>query len=195
MGDSVGEQDTGTLVLWRRRVKRWLSWPFVLVIALLIWFEELAWDELAALIGFFSRLRWVAWLEHKIRQLPPWLAVSIFLLPAMALLPVKLLALLFIEQGHVVFGVSVILAAKLLGTAVVAWLFKLTEPVLMQVSWFANGYRWFMAWKHRLYERIQSTAEWQWIQSFRAAIKARWRSRGLLVRLGKRLAQQWARWK
>ena len=85
-------------------------------------------QRLLARIGRWPGLRWV---EGWVRSLPPWGAVCLFALPTALLLPVKLLALWAMGHGHVVLGVTVIALAKVVGTAVVARLFTLTQPALI----------------------------------------------------------------
>ena len=72
-------------------------------------------------------------------------------------------------------GTLVILMAKLVGTAIVARLFTLTQPALMQLGWFARTYTRWMGWKDAL--MAQARASWPW-------------------RLGRVLKRQiWQRWK
>lgn len=86
------------------------------------------------------------------RSLPPWAAVALFALPTALLLPIKLLALWAIGRGHVVLGMLVIVLAKVVGTAVVARLFTLTQPALMQLRWFAWTHAHWMQLKHAVLE-------------------------------------------
>lgn len=145
--------------MWRTFL-RWLvrlsSWP----LALLILFEEWGWDALQhALLRLFERLG-LHWLEPRIRALPPYAALGLFALPALLLLPVKLAALWFIGAGHVVLGTLVIVAAKVLGTAIVARLFTLTQPALMRLAWFAALHRRWITWKTALLAQVR--ASWPW---------------------------------
>src|SRR4051812_42549292 len=96
-------------------------------VALVLIFEEWGWERLSAIVARLARLPFFAWLERKIRALPPWGAIAIFFLPALALLPVKLLALFLIGQSHAMMGLVVLIAAKLAGTAILARLFTLTQ--------------------------------------------------------------------
>lgn len=82
-------------------------------------------------------------------------------MPALALLPVKLLALWLIGEGHAVAGLAVILLAKLVGTAVVARLFNLTQPALMQLAWFARWYGRWTRWKDLLLAQVRASAPWR----------------------------------
>lgn len=157
---------------------RWLRRLLGALLALLILFEEWGWEPLQRLAARIARLPPLAWLERRITRLPPWAALGVFALPMLALLPVKLAALWLIGQGRATLGVLLIVAAKLVGTALVARLFTLTQPALMQLAWFARGYRRWMAWKTALIERVR--ASWAWrvgrLLKRRAAQRlARWR--------------------
>ncbi len=50
--------------------------------------------------------------------------------------------------------------AKVVATALVARLFMLTQPALMQIGWFAWAYDTIMPWKEALVERVR--ASWVW---------------------------------
>jgi hypothetical protein len=148
-------------------MKNWLQLPLRLLkglfgglLALLILFEEWGWEPLQRLLvrlGAWLRLQA---LEAAIRRLPPYGALALFVLPSLGLLPVKLGALWLIGHGHVVAGGAVIVGAKLVGTAVVARLFTLTQPALMRLTWFARGYTAWTEWKAALLTRVR--ASWPW---------------------------------
>ncbi len=130
------------------------------LLALVILFEEWGWEPLQRAVAWLGRLPLVAWLERRIRALPPYAALTVFALPALALLPVKLLALTWIASGHVLAGGAVIVAAKIIGTALVARLFVLTRPSLMTLEWFATIYGRWSVWKKAIFERVR--ASWPW---------------------------------
>jgi hypothetical protein len=144
-----------------------LSWP----VALVILFEEWGWEPLERLGGTLARLPPVAWLEQRIASLPPPAALAVFLTPTLLLLPIKLLTLWLIIQGHALFGLLVIVAAKIAGTALVARLFMLTRPQLMKMNWFANLYARWSAFKESLIAMARASSAWRWAR----AIKARGR--------------------
>jgi hypothetical protein len=150
-----------------RRLLAVLGWLLRWPLALLILFEEWGWEPLQrALVSLSERLR-LRWLEPRIRALPPYAALALFSLPAALLLPVKLLALAAIGQGHVVLGATVIVAAKILGTAVVARLFTLTHPALMRLGWFAACFARWTAWKASLLAEVRSTRAWRQVRVLR----------------------------
>ena len=54
------------------------------------------------------------------------------------------------------------IAAKLLGTALLARIFMLTKPALLQIPWFAAGYAKFMPWKDALFAKIRVSRTWRY---------------------------------
>ena len=150
-------------------MRRLLGFP----LALLILFEEWGWEPLQRLMAAIARLPLLAWAEQRIAALPPYAALAVFLLPSLALLPVKLAALWLIGQGHALAGAAVIVVAKLVGTALVARLFTLTRPALMQLTWFERAYSRFTAWKQGLLEWVRSSFAWRWGRVLKRGVKRR----------------------
>src|SRR5260221_12794174 len=99
-------------------VMRWLRAFFGTLLALLILFEEWGWEPLQRLVARVAKLPPLAWLNRKIVQLPPYGALAVFFIPALALLPVKIAALWLIGRGNATLGLVVIVLAKVVGTAV-----------------------------------------------------------------------------
>ena len=128
-----------------------------------IWFflEEFGWHPLAAWLRRFSR--WAPWarVEARIAALAPRWALALFMLPAAVLLPVKLLALGLIDAGRPLAGVAVIVAAKLVGTALGGWLFMLTRPSLMRVRWFARAMAWWRLLRRRVRHVLDASPAWR----------------------------------
>jgi len=134
--------------------------PLVHVAALLLLLEEWCWAVGLRLGARLARWPLLALVEARVRTLPPYAALCAFVLPGLLLLPVKLLALVAIANGHAASGITTIVVAKLGGAAVVARLYALTLPTLLAVGWFARCHGWFMVWKRRCidYLRASSTA-------------------------------------
>ena len=154
----------------RRALKALFSWA----VALLILFEEWGWVPLANALAWLGRLPGLRWLEDRVRSLPPYAALVVFFAPSLALVPVKLFALWLIGEGHGFLGVAIIVIAKLGGTALVARLFMLTQPALMQLPWFARLYRRWTAWKNALIARVRASAAWQAIARAKIEARAAW---------------------
>jgi hypothetical protein len=129
---------------------RWIFTPFI---ALLLIFEEWGWEPLAALLARLARLPLWARIERWIASLQRWGALIVMGTPALALFPIKLLALYFLGNGQAAMGTTVLVVAKLVGTALLARLFQITQPALMQFAW--------KAWKDGLMAQVRATMVWQ----------------------------------
>ena len=140
---------------------RWLRQAFGFLVALLLLFEEWGWEPLQTALARLTRWPPLAWVERRLQGLPPYAALAVFAVPGLALLPVKLGALALITRGHALGGVLLIVAAKLIGTAIVARLFALLQPALMQLGWFARGYARWTVWKAHWMGRVRASAAWQ----------------------------------
>lgn len=155
---------------WLRRLLAAIAVPF-LAVALL--FEEWGWAPLARAAAWLGRLPVLRQLESWVARLRPRAALCVFALPAVALLPVKLVALWLFGAGHVASGIVLLVAAKLAGTALVARLFVLTLPALMQIGWFARWYPRWTQWKDDLLTQVRSSAPWQAAGRLRRALHGR----------------------
>lgn len=144
------------------------------LLALILLFEEWGWEPLANLLARLARLPLWARVERWIGGLPPWAAIALFGLPAAALLPIKLLALFLIGEGHALMGLVVLLAAKVLGTAILARLFTLTQPALMRLPWFARWYPRWKAWKDGVMDQVRRSPMWLAVRRWKTVAKARW---------------------
>jgi len=156
----MNERRRGTL----RSLFRW-------AIALVLLFEEWGWEPLARLLAKLGRLPFFAWLERRIMGLPPYAALAVFFLPTLMLLPVKLMALWLIGKGRAGLGLLVIVAAKVVGTALVARLFMLTRDSLMRLGWFAHGYGRWIRWKETLLAQVRASAAWRSARRLKAGLK------------------------
>jgi hypothetical protein len=159
---------------WWNLPRRALLGLLTTLVALLILFEEWGWEPLQRVLARLGQLPGLRWLEQRIQALPPYAALALFLLPTLALLPVKLLALWFIGQGRVLMGTLVLVGAKIVGTAIVARLFALTQPVLMQLAWFATLYDRWHGWKERLLARVRRARVWRQARWFMRRLRRQW---------------------
>ena len=144
------------------------------LLALLILFEEWGWEPLQQALAWFGRLPVLRQIERAIGRLPPRWALAVFLLPTLALLPVKLGALWLLARGHTLLGALLIVAAKVVGTGVVARLFALTRPALMTLPWFARSYARWVDWKSALLARVRASGVWRTARSVKQVLRARW---------------------
>lgn len=148
-----------------------------LVTALLVpvlLFEEWGWGPLAALMAALGRLPLLKRIELHIASLPPWAALTTFLAPVVVLFPVKLLALYLFGEGHYGSGFSLLIGAKIAGTAIVARLFQLTQPALMQIAWFARWYLRWKTWKDSVLVTVRQSVPWRRLRAMQAGLRRWW---------------------
>ena len=145
------------------------AWEFVrpiivlvinVIVALILLFEEWGWRPLQALMARLARFRLWALTELWIAGLPPYGALLTLAVPSVILIPAKLLGVYLLATGHFITAGAIILAAKFASTALIARIFLLTKPALMQIPWFAHAYGVFVPWQEALFARIR--ASWPW---------------------------------
>ncbi len=182
----------GLRILWAGiRVLAVLSWSALrpvlmtalqVVAALIVLFEEWGWKPLSDALAWLARFRVVARLEGVISRLPPYPSLFVFALPTVFLFPLKLVAMWLLAQGKVMTATGLFAAAKVASTALVARLFMLTRPALLQIGWFARAYHRFMPWKDRLFAQIRASWVWRY-------------GRMVKTRVRQETRRAWARWK
>lgn len=132
------------IALLRKIVK-----PLVAVLALLLVFEEWLWERLKAFMRRVADHPWVHRLEAHLRQIPPWAALLVLLLPGALLLPFKVAGLWAIAHGYPVLGLVIFVLAKISGTALAAYLFDLVRENARKLAWFNWLYLWINGWLQR----------------------------------------------
>jgi hypothetical protein len=193
------------LAIWLIRGPLWRAVVLIVqtLAALVLLFEEWGWRPLAAALKRLSKYIVWARLEAWIVSLPAYGALALFAAPAVCLFPLKLFALYLFATGHPWLGVALIAGAKIVGTAIVARIFLLTQPKLMGIGWFAAIYNTVMPWKERMFEQIRQSAAWRYGRIVRVVAKREagrlwttlkpWRdwARGQLGALRGQLNAQW----
>ena len=163
-------------------VRPGLLFALNVVAALLLLFEEWGWQPLSNLLARLARFPLWAMTERMIAGLPPYGALLVLAVPSAVLIPAKLIGVYMFATGHFFVAMMVIFLAKLASTALIARIFLLTKPALMQIGWFARAYETFMPWKDRLFAYIR--ASWVW----RVGRVIKWRTKHVL-------RDAWQRWR
>ncbi|MFA5900924.1 MAG: hypothetical protein WC829_17630 [Hyphomicrobium sp.] len=133
-----------------------------IVAALILLFEEWGWRPLSNLLAQLARYPLWAKAELFIAGLPPYGALVALAIPSAVLIPAKLLGVYFLASGHLISAGIVIVLAKIASTALIARVFLLTKPALMQIGWFARAYDVFMPWHDALFARIRASSVWRY---------------------------------
>ncbi len=157
--------------------------PLVHLAALVLLVEAWFWETGSRIAAGMARWGLVRWLESRIRVLPPWAALSAFVLPGLLLFPVKLLALLAIAHGHALSGVLAFVVAKLGGAVVVARIYVLTLPTLLTLGWFARCHGGFLALRDRWLTFLRASSFWRSTRAMVAALRRN--GRRLMRRAGR----------
>ncbi len=138
----------------RRKIRRF----FLLLLAFVFVIESWIWEWAGAWVA-----RFIAWLPldslkekiaYLIEHLPPYVTLCVFVIPAILLFPLKLIALWLMAKGNVFSGVSVIVFAQVVGFGILSFLFEVCKPKLMQLAWVKSSYEWLIYWKHRAYDYV-----------------------------------------
>ena len=162
---------------WPRRIARGV---FGILAALWIVVEDWLWEGLKRGMQWLGRLPVVRSLEARIARAGPKTAIALFVGPWLLLLPAKLLAFWLIGTGHAGAGLLVFVAAKVLGTALLARLFTLTKPALLTIGWFRRLHDWFVTMKQRLLGYVRGLRVVIWAKAIsarlRTALRTFWRS-------------------
>jgi hypothetical protein len=139
-------------------LRRIASLPVLLLAVVVVLFEATVWRWLTALGDVLSRLAFFAALERLVDRLSPRAVVVVFVLPFLAFIPLlKLGELWLFLHGHLVLGVLLLVAAKVVGVAFSARLFAIARPKMLQVPAFAWGYGHMLRlldYCHALLERV-----------------------------------------
>ena len=154
------------------RVLRGLLLAFA---ALVIFIEEWGWRPLSAMVARLGRWPPLGRLETRIAAVPRRVALLLFLVPAILLVPVKLAALWLIGEGHAKLGIMLIVLAKLVGTAIVGRLFVLLERQLLTFPWFAQALAWWHRTQARVMTALRESTLWRVMRALRRDWRAWWR--------------------
>lgn len=154
-----------------RFLKKLIAAPFVLLAAIVIILEDWLWDDLARIAAAIGHLPIFHQIESFIVWLPPYPSLLLFAVPSILLFPVKFASLYLIAQGQPVFGFLIAIAAKIVGTALVARIFNLTKPKLLKINWFSFLYAHLTDFKKRIYDTIKSTRTYKIIHKRKEQIK------------------------
>lgn len=159
--------------------RRLVRGVFGVLAAIWMFVEEWLWDRLVRLTQWLAKLPLFRAIEARIQRLSPPLAMATFAVPWLLLLPAKVLGLWLMGSGRFALGVAVFAVAKVVGTAMLARLFTLTKPTLLQVAWFRRLYTWFTDLRDRLYAYVRSLRAWQatrrWLSAVRTRMRVLWR--------------------
>lgn len=148
--------------------------------ALLFLFEEWLWTGLMRFFAWLGRFGVMRWLDARLSGLPSGGALVMLCMPIVLLFPFKIAGLWMIATGHLVTGCMIMLAAKVMSTAVIARIFFTCRPQLLRMPWFARLYASTCLLRDRIHQWLEEQAAWRDAKAF----VRRTKTRLLLWRLG-----------
>jgi hypothetical protein len=141
-----------------RRVLR----PFLILLALLFLLEAWLWTHLEPIVAWAVGLIPLQGLKVRIaaaiERLSPAATLIVFTIPFVVLFPIKFLEFWLLAHRHWVAAILTLIAAKLLGLGITAFVFAAARPKLMQMAWFArfyDGVMWLLARAHALVDPLK----------------------------------------
>lgn len=131
---------------------------FLPILAVFVIIEEWLWDILTLAGTWLSRLLHLERFDERLARASPNQALAALLIPLVIVTPLNILAVFLLTHGAILQGIALEIVAKLLGTLLVARVFRLVRASLLSFAWFAwiyHGITALLRWAHEL---IRNTA-------------------------------------
>jgi hypothetical protein len=156
-----------------------LARPLWVALALIFLFEAWLWDVLQPIVGRIVNV--IPWGKIRpaflrmVERLSPQATLVVFAIPFVVLLPVKFLELWLLTHRQWIAAIVVLVAAKLVGLGLTAFIFDATKDKLLQMAWFVRLYEFFLwarDWAHEKIEPVKRQLR-EWSQEVLAPILRR----------------------
>jgi hypothetical protein len=162
--------------------------PLWILLALVFLFAAWLWEHLRPIVAWVvARIRWdrlKARVAAGIEHLPPAATFLVFLVPVVALFPLKLVGLWMLAHGSWLGAMATLASAKVLSMGVTAFIFDVTRPKLLQLAWFRWVYELVLVWldkAHALIDPLKAELR-AWARRHLAPLTRRLRSLLWLMR-------------
>jgi hypothetical protein len=125
-----------------------LARPFWILLALIFLFEAWLWDVLEPIVARIVNV--IPWgrikpaIVRRVECLSPQMTLVVFAIPFVVLLPVKFLEFWLLAHRQWIAAIIVLVAAKLVGLGLTAFIFDATKDKLLQMAWFLRLYEFFV---------------------------------------------------
>lgn len=128
---------------------RRLLQPLWVLLAIIFLIEAWLWDHLepivARVVAAIPLRAFKHWLSERVDALSPAMTLIVFIVPVIPLFPLKLIGMWLLMHEHWMSAVFTILFAKFVGVGLTAFLFDVTRPKLLEMSWFEKLYEFVLA--------------------------------------------------
>ena len=143
------------------------------LLAIIVIFEEWLWDALAVIGQWLSHLLHLERFDEWLVNASPNKALFAFLIPLIIVTPFNLLAVFLLSHGAIIQGVMLEIAVKLVGTLLIARIFRLTKTALLTFDWINSLYYSITRLLHWAHELIHNTAIYRLSVEIKQAVKAK----------------------
>jgi hypothetical protein len=137
---------------------RRLLQPLWVLLAIVFLVEAWLWERLepivARVVSAIPLRAFKQWLTERVDALSPAMTLIVFIVPVVPLFPLKLVGLWLLTHEYWASAVFTILFAKFLGVGVTAFIFDVTRPKLMEMSWFEKLYEFVLALRARCHALV-----------------------------------------
>jgi len=147
----------------RPRLRRALLFVLALIFIFEAWLFEVTGRLVSQIVAHVPIEKVRAWVTARIMNYSPWLTLTVFIIPALLLLPLKFIAVFLLAKGFVMGGVGMIVFAKMLGLGVTSFLFAVCKPKLMQLR--------FIKWLYEHLVRLNARAH-AYVAPYMARVRA-----------------------
>jgi len=139
-------------------MKRRLLQPLWFILAVLFLIEAWLWEHLepwvARIVAAIPLRELKAWTAERVEHLSPPMALIVFVVPLIPLYPFKLFALWLMATQHFIAGLIAFALAQFVGLGLIAFIFDVTKPKLMQMAWFVRAYQFVLTVKAKAREIV-----------------------------------------
>jgi hypothetical protein len=157
----------------KQQLKRALEIAIVPLAAAIVFFEQTLVKYLNVAMAVVARWPPIARIEAWLVRLPPYAALIAFVAPSILILPIKLIALWFAAMGEYGLALGTLIVGKMIGTAVLARLYRILRPTLVTIPWYAKADAWFFYWRDQAYAFVKSLPAWKRVTTLVRQLRAR----------------------
>lgn len=156
-----------------RVARRIFTGILVVLVAIVMAVEDALWFVLDWIRRHVAWIPFMAVVDRWIAGVGPYGMLAMLCLPALVIIPAKMFGLWLVATHHLFQGVAVILAAKLVGMAILVHLYAAGRNRLLSIGWFRWLHEHVLALKTWAYGSVRATAVWRWFHLHWSRLKTR----------------------
>lgn len=156
-----------------RVARRFFMSILVALVALVMVIEDVLWFALDWVRRQVAWIPFMAFVDRWIAKAGPYGMLAMLCFPALIIIPAKMFGLWLVATHHLFRGVAVILAAKLVGMAILVHLYAAGRERLLSIGWFRWLHEHVLALKSWAYESVRAAPVWRWFRIHWSKLRSR----------------------